>query len=298
MRSDVGRFRRFSLTVSARICSRCQEIWTIRWSCLATLSCRCRLFLLDHRRNPVHATGPVKFYFTHRILSTIDFLPDVDRWSYARPGDDVPRDLPLATSIHTAAFLVFYKIPKRRSKAIAFLLGTWCIVLAWTARNVIVLGDSILVAVGSGSVFMQGSDEKVFTIAGKAQWYPLMYQAASDQGILKSADNKESISDANMFAIGLLNYRKRWQTAPFSFIPLFLKKTLRLWYATESGGFTQQIILGCGSLAIVPLGFWGLWRWASEQPLTACLFSWIIAYFVIVHVVTSLCIDIFTLFFH
>ena len=178
------------------------------------------------------------------------------------------------------------QVPKRRAKAIAFLFGTWCIVLTWTARNVIVLGDPILVAVGSGSVFMQGSDERVFTIAGKTKWYPVMYQAASDHGISKPAENKESKADAQMFAIGLFNYRTRWETAPLSFIPFFLKKTLRLWYATETGGFTQQLILGCGSLAIVPLGFWGIWKWVGEQPPIAYMFGWIIAYFVLVHTVT------------
>ena len=126
------------------------------------------------------------------------------------------------------------QVPKRRAKAIAFLFGTWCIVLTWTARNVIVLGDPILVAVGSGSVFMQGSDERVFTIAGKTKWYPVMYQAASDHGIRKPADNQESKVNAHMCAIGHFNYRTRWETAPLSFIPFFLKKALRLWYATKT----------------------------------------------------------------
>jgi len=183
-------------------------------------------------------------------------------------------------------FWCSHQVPKRRAKAVAFLFGTWSVVLPWTARNAIVLGDPILVAVGSGSAFLQGSDERVFTIAGKTQWYPIMYKAASDHGILKPSDNKESKADAWMFAVGLINYRNRLEAAPLSLIPFFWKKTLRLWYATESGGLSQQLILGIGSLAIAPLGFWGIWKWVGERSPIAYVFGWIIAYFVLVHTVT------------
>ena len=177
-------------------------------------------------------------------------------------------------------------IPKGRAKAIAFLFGTWSVVLPWAARNAIVLGDPILASTGSGSVFMQGSDERVFTIAGKTRWYPVMYQAASEHGISRPADDRESKADGLMFEIGLFNYRNRLEKSPLSFVPFFLKKVLRLWYATESGGRTQQLILGLGSLAIVPLGFWGAWKLACEKPSIARAFSWIVAYFVLVHVIT------------
>jgi hypothetical protein len=58
------------------------------------------------------------------------------------------------------------------------------------------------------------------------------------------------------------------------------------WVATIERGLIQQLVLGCGSVAIVPLGFWGIWKWVGEQPLIASVFGWIIAYFVLVHTVT------------
>jgi 4-amino-4-deoxy-L-arabinose transferase-like glycosyltransferase len=183
-------------------------------------------------------------------------------------------------------FWFFRHEPKLRAKAIAYVVGTWCVVLPWTVRNAIVLGDPILVAVGSGSVFLQGSDERVFTIAGKTEWYPKMFKDADNHGVSKPVDERESKIDGWLFAVGLFNYRNRMETAPFSFLSFFLKKILRLWYATESGGLSQQLVLGAASFAIAPLGLLGVWNWVGEDPVIGYLFGAIIAYFVLVHVVT------------
>lgn len=184
----------------------------------------------------------------------------------------------------TAVFLPVWLIPfwllKRWQQGLLFALGVFCVVLPWTVRNYLVLDDRILVAVGSGSVFLQGSEERTLSYHGKNKEYPAMYAAAAKDGIVKPADHKESKIDNWMRQVGLRNYRLRLEERPWSFVSFFTNKFFRLWYGTESCSWKSQLAVGIWSVAIVPLGIWQLWR------KRAALLLWTLGYFVLLHWVT------------
>ena len=161
------------------------------------------------------------------------------------------------------------------------------VVLPWTVRNWLVLDDPILVSVGSGSVFLQGSDEKVFTIDGKKTLYGNIYEAAARDGVERPAStDKESVKDNYMLKVGLHNYQTRLRERPLSFAWFGAHKLVRLWYGTESGALKQQSFLGLFSIFIVPLVLWQIWRWRKLQPQLAALTGVVVLYFVVLHVVT------------
>jgi 4-amino-4-deoxy-L-arabinose transferase-like glycosyltransferase len=175
-------------------------------------------------------------------------------------------------------------LPQGKLKGAAFLAGMLCCVVPWTIRNQLVLGDPILVSVGSGSVFLQGSDERVFTIAGKQAYYPAMVADAQKAGLEKPPEGApESAIDSWLLKLGLRNYQLRLHERPWSFFPFLLHKFLRLWYGTESGRTFQQIGLGLCSAVVVPLALWQSWRWRTDQPHLAWLLGLLVLYFVGLH---------------
>lgn len=181
---------------------------------------------------------------------------------------------------------IFQTIQNRFYKMILFLLGFWCVILPWTLRNWIVLEDPILVAVGSGSVFLQGSDERVFTIEGKNIYYKEFYKDALAAGIKAPSGYKESEIDKRMLKIGIYMYKNRALNKPLSFIPFFVKKFFRLWFATESGGIMQQLLLGLCSLVSVPLALYQVGRWLAAKSTGGSAIFIVLTYFILLHVVT------------
>jgi hypothetical protein len=167
-----------------------------------------------------------------------------------------------------------------------FAAGLFCIVFPWYIRNVVVLNDSIMVSVGSGSVFLQGSDDKCLTIEGKNSSYLSMYGDAMEAGWISEPNGKESDSDRRQLLVGLHNYWVRIKNRPFSMAPFLLHKVIRLWYGTESGGFAQQLALGMLSLLIVPAAIWQIGRWWRSGRSEALVIASLLGYFVVLHWIT------------
>ena len=165
-----------------------------------------------------------------------------------------------------------------------FLAGFLLLVTPWAIRNRVVLNDPILVSVGFGSAFLQGSDERAFTIAGKRAAYPQMYAEAARHGVVKPPTDHESAIDHWLFEVGLLTYKERVIHRPLSLLSLTIKKVLLLWYSTESGGFNGQLLLGLCALPVVVPGLWQLWKW-NGTPIATLLAS-VLVYFILLHVAT------------
>jgi 4-amino-4-deoxy-L-arabinose transferase-like glycosyltransferase len=167
-----------------------------------------------------------------------------------------------------------------------FAAGMALFVAPWTIRNLAVLDDFIPVATGSGSVMLQGSDERFFTGDGKKAYYPAAFQEAIEAGIDKPATDRESKQDEWLGRVGVWVQRRRIAERPMSAIPFFAHKLVRLWYGTETGGFKSQALLGFCAFLVLPAGLWQLWRWRSSQPGVAYVALGSLAYLVLVHTAT------------
>jgi len=170
--------------------------------------------------------------------------------------------------------------------SVLFLLGFALVVGPWAIRNRVVLNDPIPVAVGFGSAFMQGSDERVYTIDGKHAVFPELYASAARAGIVKPASDHEGGIDAWLFAVGLHRYQERLKNEPWSFVPFVTKKALLLWFSTESGTFKGQFFLALCSLPIVLPGLVQVWRWMVTGTAFGTVVAIICGYFAALHVAT------------
>jgi hypothetical protein len=64
-----------------------------------------------------------------------------------------------------------------------------------------------------------------------------------------------------------------------------------VWFATESGGKAQQLVLGLCSLLIVPISLWQYVTWGLKKAQDEQTISIVVLYFIILHVVTLPCRD-------
>jgi 4-amino-4-deoxy-L-arabinose transferase-like glycosyltransferase len=175
-------------------------------------------------------------------------------------------------------------VPRRVQKALGLMAGLACVVLPWMMRNRIVLHDPIPVSTGFGSAFLQGSDADFFTIEGKTANYPAAFAQADEDGIhMPPEDARESVKDNYQLRVGLDQYRLRLKTRPASFVPLAVRKALRLWYGTESGRRKQELILAVMSLLVVPLGLCRVLSWRKAFRVETLLLGGTILYFILVH---------------
>ncbi len=172
---------------------------------------------------------------------------------------------------------------RRLLLGLAFAGGVAAVVGPWAVRNRLVLDDPILVSVGAGSAFLQGSDERVFTIAGKQAHYPAIMAAAQQAGITRPTSGRESAMDGWMLRVGLHNYAVRWHERPWTFLPFGIYKLLRMWYGTESGDLFPEITLAVIAVLVVPLSLWQIWRWRADQPVLAWVFGLVVVYFIGLH---------------
>lgn len=167
-----------------------------------------------------------------------------------------------------------------------FTVGMAVCVAPWSVRNWIVLDDFIPVAVGTGSVLLQGSDERFFTIEGKTAYYPQTFRAAADAGIRKPSTDRESQIDGWLGRVGLWVQSTRLKQHPLSAIPFFAHKFIRLWYGVESGSFREELILGLCYLLVAPAGLWQFWKWRKSLPGLSAIFLCATAYIIVLHVAT------------
>jgi 4-amino-4-deoxy-L-arabinose transferase-like glycosyltransferase len=132
------------------------------------------------------------------------------------------------------------------------------LVLTWGIRNHRVLGDFILLQTNSGSTFCHGADERTWTLAGRVAYHEPIVRSLEPRGILKPTSGRESEIDRWYWKAGIELYRIMWEQSPVSVGIFFLKKCLRVWYATEVGhsgpilGLIHFPLLGlmlCGIMA-------------------------------------------------
>jgi len=192
-----------------------------------------------------------------------------------------------ATPLLIPAALAPAWIWKRKfADAVVFLAAMCLFIVPWTIRNATVLGDRIVVATGTGSVFLLGSDDgQVYTTERKTAFFDAAAAEGRRNGILKPYPEYESAIDRWLFRLGLMRYRERLQTRPWSLPELIAVKFLRLWYTSETAHARAELLLGLCALPFVPIGLWQVWRWRKSQMACFLVFGGVLAYFIAMHVV-------------
>ncbi|MDN5941490.1 MAG: glycosyltransferase family 39 protein [Nitrospira sp.] len=154
----------------------------------------------------------------------------------------------------------------------ALCLSFALVILPWTVRNYVVLGDFIPVGTSGGIVLLMGSSEKFLTIDGK----PAMLQQ-----YVPPVGGKPSQNDKFYTRAGLEIHRAHLQTDPLDFMTFMVKKFGRMWYATESGKNHSLILLS--QLPIYVLAVIGIvFAWMKGKTF-ALIPLCLIAYFIGLH---------------
>jgi 4-amino-4-deoxy-L-arabinose transferase-like glycosyltransferase len=209
------------------------------------------------------------------------------RWTFAAGLLMGLATLLRATPLLIPVFLLPVWIWKRRPfGAVAFVLGMALLIVPWSVRNWVVLHDRILVATGTGSVILLGSEEEQITAADKKGPF---YEAAGADGIrhglAKPNPEYGSAIDRWLTRIALMRYQRRLENRPLSFVKLSGLKLLRLWYATDTATWREQMILALCSLPVVPLGLLQVWRWRKANKLFFLIMGGVLLYFIAMHFV-------------
>jgi hypothetical protein len=166
-------------------------------------------------------------------------------------------------------------------KSLVFLLCFVSVILPWSVRNYVVLGDVIPVAT-AGSVFLQGSSETFLTISGKIREYPGYFRLLESRGLAAPpSGSSPAAADRYLFRAGLENYKMRLETDPLSIAPFLAKKLARLWYATESGR-NHWKTLSVNLLFYLPAAAGIVLAWRRRLSLALLVFG-VLGYFVLIH---------------
>ncbi len=177
--------------------------------------------------------------------------------------------------------LAFHTVTRNMIRGyVAFCLCFALVIVPWTIRNYVVLREFVPVAT-TGSVFLQGSSEKFFTISGKRSEFPGYFEELKSRGLTQSASGTSVENDRFLWRAGLENYRIRFEQAPLSFVPFMLTKFSHLWYATESG--KNQVKILTANMPIYLLSLVGIVVAIRSRNTLSCHLLGIVLYFVLLH---------------
>jgi 4-amino-4-deoxy-L-arabinose transferase-like glycosyltransferase len=177
--------------------------------------------------------------------------------------------------------------PTRRTFA---QFGAFCacfvmIIAPWTVRNYLVLGEFVPVAIMGGVPTLGGAGEEFFTIPGREQRLRDYYRQLEARGIdTPGSDGSRSDWERFYRKAAIERYKIRFETDPWSFPGFFVKKFLRLWYATESGSNHFQILLI--NAFVYPFCLVGIWSCMRRKQLEALTVLMPVVYLVLLHCAT------------
>lgn len=175
----------------------------------------------------------------------------------------------------------------RRTLARFAAFGTCFVLLIapWTVRNYLVLGEFIPVAVNGALPALAGADEGFFTIPGRNERFRSYYAQIEARGI-ETPDSQATASEWEQFhrRAALERYRIRFETDPWSFPGLLVKKFARLWYGTESGSNQLPILLI--NAFVYPFCLLGIWSCMRRREMKALILLMPVVYLVMLHWVT------------
>ena len=228
------------------------------------------------------------------VLLTVSFLLLIVATPRSSPGlmgvaglilgvSTLFRGTPILLAPAVAAVLLVYGKPWC---GVALIAGFALVICPWWIRNRVVLNDNIPVAVGIGSVFLQGSEEVVFDGRMKPAYYPHYFALARQDGVNRPTDGKESSMDNWMMRTGVENYKRRIRERPASFAPFLLYKLVRMWYGTETPSRWKSVAIAIFTFPLALLGLYGVWRRVRAEAGVHLISAVFLAYFIVLHFVT------------
>jgi hypothetical protein len=171
------------------------------------------------------------------------------------------------------------------NRSTALKYAAYCLVFAlvifpWSLRNYLVLGEIIPVAT-TGSVVLQGSAERFWTVSGKVKEYPGYFELLKARGIEAPPRPTAVEEDRFLYRAGLESYKILLETNPLGIVPLMAKKFVRLWYATESGrGYLKVLAV---NLPIYVLAVLGTVLALRRRVTLAWMIYLVLGYFILLH---------------
>jgi 4-amino-4-deoxy-L-arabinose transferase-like glycosyltransferase len=167
------------------------------------------------------------------------------------------------------------------AKWAVFTFAFALVIVPWSIRNYIVLGDVIPVAT-IGSVLLQGSSEQFLTVDGKAKEYPAYFALLKSRGLEPKLGGSLAEADKFLVRAAIESYRIRFETRPFSIVPFMIMKFGRLWFATESGRSHAGILIL--NLPIYVFAVAGaVMAWHRHMRLALAVLGGTVAYFAVLH---------------
>jgi 4-amino-4-deoxy-L-arabinose transferase-like glycosyltransferase len=149
----------------------------------------------------------------------------------------------------------------RTGLAFAVVLGVTsaAVVLPWTWRNWRVFHEFIPVVANGGSNLYAGSSERFWPAPPEHhEQRDLRERELIQAGAVEpppAAWHGPAEGDAYMLSLGRANYRLAWQEDPAGLVTYLARKSLRLWYATQSG--RQERFVGLINVALLCLAVAG-----------------------------------------
>lgn len=170
----------------------------------------------------------------------------------------------------------------RRRSLMFFVIPFLVLILPWSIRNYVVLGEFIPVGLAGGN-FLYGASEDFWTISTREEALPIALDSLRANGKIPEDAYASGVYDADRTAIraGLELYKTRIQEGAVSILSLMGRKAVHLWYSTESGE-NQGIILAI-NLFLYLLAIAGAAQAVMQNNRYAYLLLGILGYFVAVH---------------
>lgn len=188
-----------------------------------------------------------------------------------------------------AAAWLLYCFPWRRAifVSVIYTVTFTAIVGIWTYRNWKVLGALIPVTATSNEMLWIGSDERMCMADRKSgDWAKTENMREwSNRGLPPPTNHNVVVWENYWKELALANYHKLLHENPGKLVTFYLKKAVRVWYATEDAPTKNRYIalLQFPLLILVFLGGRMLWRAKYRAAFWFCMSF--VAYFFILHVI-------------
>jgi hypothetical protein len=155
------------------------------------------------------------------------------------------------------------------------LLGFAAILMPWSIRNYNVFNEFLLASTNGGTNFYLGSSLNYLKPDAEKM------QQSRYKSIIQETTGKDIESplerDRCYWKLGWRNYVNAWAHNPRDVIKLVFYKTMRFWYATDSG--RQQKLLSAMQAALLLASIFGIWGASKRKQIPSEMWLLVLSVF-------------------